>query len=41
MDLVGVLLHETVFVLGHKFYIRHNDKAQLDAKCGAGTQRPK
>jgi len=41
MDLVGLVLHKIVFVLCHKFHIRHNDKAQLDAECGASTQRPK
>ena len=41
MDLVGLLLHEIVFVLCHKFHIRHNDKTQLDAKHGANTKCPK
>jgi hypothetical protein len=40
MDLVGLLLHEIVFVLCHKFHIRRSDKAQLDTKHGANTQRP-
>ena len=39
MDLVGLLLHEIVFVLRHKFRIRHNDKAQLHAERRASTQR--